>query len=145
MGTTPECEITSEGVTIRVLGFPKRIPFYDIKKIEKASYGKAALESMNPFKPAMCGLWNMSLFGVVLIETKDQRRWVISPKNRDEFINSVLKHLPISGQDSSDGPVEDATVRYLAKEVESRGLVAQVADHPERGGASVPDAPLVPK
>jgi hypothetical protein len=96
MGVTPECEITNQGVTIRVLGFPKRILFSDIKKIEKVSYGRAALESMNPFKPAMWGLWNMSLFGVVLIETTDCRRWAVSPKNRDEFISLVSKHLMIS-------------------------------------------------
>jgi hypothetical protein len=78
------------------LGFPKRILFGDIKKIEKVSYKRAILESMNPDKPPMWGLWNMSLFGVVLIETSDRRRWAFSQKNGDEFINSVSKHLSIS-------------------------------------------------
>jgi hypothetical protein len=96
MNLASECEITNEGVTIRVLGFPKTIPFSDIKNIEKVSYGRAALESMNPFKPAMWGLWNMSLFGVVLIETTDRRRWAVCPKNRDNFVASVSKHLTIS-------------------------------------------------
>jgi hypothetical protein len=93
MGITPACEISKDGITIRVLGFPKTIPFSDIRRIEKVSYGRAALEGMNPFKPSMWGLWNMSLFGVVLIETADRRRWAVSPKNRDEFVNLVSKHL----------------------------------------------------
>jgi hypothetical protein len=91
-----EGEITNEGVRIRFLGFPKTIPFCDIKSIQKVSYWRAVLESMNLFKPAMWGLWKMSLFGVVLIETIDGRRWPISPRNRDEFVKLVSNHLTIS-------------------------------------------------
>jgi hypothetical protein len=41
----------------------------------------------------MWGFWNMSLLGVVLIETADKRRWAVSPENRDEFIQQVSSHL----------------------------------------------------
>ncbi len=91
-----ECEIANKGVTIWILGFPKRIPFGEIRSIQKVSYWRAILESVNLFKPAMWGQWNMSLFGVVLIETIDRRRWAISPKNRDEFVKLISNHLTIS-------------------------------------------------
>ena len=88
-----EGEITNEGVRIRVWGFPKMIQFGDIKSIQRVSYWRVVLESMNLLKPAMWGLWNMSLSGGVLIETVDNRRWAISPKNRDEFVKLVSSHL----------------------------------------------------
>jgi len=93
MGIAPACEITNEGVTIRFLGCPKKILFRDIRSIQKLSYLRAYLELFNLSKPAMWGFWNMSLLGVVLIETADKRRWAVSPENRDEFIQQVSSHL----------------------------------------------------
>ena len=91
MRITPACEVTKEGVTIRVLGIPKRISFSEIRSVQKATWLRAY------FVASAWGKSNMSLFGVALIETNDGRRWAVSPKNRDEFIQQVSSHLTNSG------------------------------------------------
>jgi len=91
MGIFTHTEITDEGVRIRLLGFPKTILFGDIKSIQKVPYWKAVFYSMSPAKPLL-GIWNMPLDGGVLVETKNFR-WVVCPKNRDEFVKLVSSHL----------------------------------------------------
>jgi hypothetical protein len=86
-----DTEITDEGVRIRLLGFPKTIPFVDIQSVKKAPYWKAAFCNVGSSKTVL-GLWNMPLEGGVLVETQNFW-WVARPKNQDEFVKLVSSHL----------------------------------------------------
>ncbi len=94
MGLFTHTEITDEGVRIRLLGFPKTIPFRDIKSVQKAPYWKVALSNMTPAKRVV-GIWNMPLEGGVLVETKNLW-WVVCPKRQDEFVKLVSSRLTSS-------------------------------------------------
>jgi len=89
------CQIIPEGVRIRVLFFTKTIPFSEIKSIQNLPLWKAFVESMNPLRP-MWSTGDLSLSGVVLIETVKNGRVVLSPKNRDEFVKLVSSHIGVS-------------------------------------------------
>jgi hypothetical protein len=86
-----DTEVTDEGVRIRLLGFPKTIPFAKIRSVKKAPYWKVAFCNMGSVKTIL-GLWRMPLEGGVVIETQFFW-WVVRPENKDEFVKLVSSHL----------------------------------------------------
>jgi hypothetical protein len=88
-----ECQITDKGIQINVLFFSRTIPFGEIKSLRKVPFWRAILESMNPRQPTLWSTGDLSLGGVVIIETTKNSRISVSPRNSDEFVRIVSSHL----------------------------------------------------
>jgi hypothetical protein len=91
-----KCQITDEGVRIRVLFVTWNIPFSKIKTIRKVPFWKYCLETMSLFHSAMWSTGDISLQGVVIIETRKGIRVALSPKDADEFVRRVASRITAS-------------------------------------------------
>lgn len=87
------CEFLSEGLSLRALFFSGTVVYGDIKGARVVNFFQTLISAWNPFRPPAVGLVRGIHWRYVLLETKKEQLFILTPDNPENFVQVLNEKI----------------------------------------------------